>query len=63
MGTGTDVAIESAGITLLKGELSGTVKARSLAGGVCRRPPLSVGLMMKTPMSRAAAAATAGQLS
>jgi Cu+-exporting ATPase len=31
MGTGADVAIESAGITLLKGELSGIVKARKLA--------------------------------
>ncbi len=31
MGTGTDVAIESAGITLLKGDLTGIVKARSLS--------------------------------
>lgn len=31
MGTGADVAIESAGITLLKGELDGIVKARRLA--------------------------------
>ncbi|WP_082434231.1 heavy metal translocating P-type ATPase [Devosia sp. A16] len=31
MGTGADVAIESAGITLLKGELSGIVKARKLS--------------------------------
>jgi Cu+-exporting ATPase len=31
MGTGADVAIESAGITLLKGELGGIVKARTLA--------------------------------
>jgi P-type Cu+ transporter len=31
MGTGADVAIESAGITLLKGELSGIVKARRLS--------------------------------
>ena len=28
MGTGTDVAIESAGITLLKGDLAGLVRAR-----------------------------------
>lgn len=28
MGTGTDVAIESAGITLLKGDLTGIVRAR-----------------------------------
>jgi len=31
MGTGTDVAIESAGITLLYGDLSGIVKARHLS--------------------------------
>jgi Cu+-exporting ATPase len=31
MGTGTDVAIESAGITLLKGDLRGLVRARRLA--------------------------------
>jgi Cu+-exporting ATPase len=31
MGTGTDVAIESAGITLLKGDLAGLVKAHSLS--------------------------------
>jgi Cu+-exporting ATPase len=31
MGTGTDVAIESAGITLLKGDLSGIVRARKLS--------------------------------
>ena len=31
MGTGTDVAIESAGITLLKGDLTGIVRARSLS--------------------------------
>jgi len=31
MGTGADVAIESAGITLLKGDLAGAVRARKLA--------------------------------
>ncbi len=31
MGTGTDVAIESAGITLLKGDLRGIVRARALS--------------------------------
>jgi Cu+-exporting ATPase len=31
MGTGADVALESAGITLLKGDLSGIVRARRLA--------------------------------
>ncbi len=34
MGTGTDVAIESAGITLLKGDLMGIVKARKLSKAV-----------------------------
>jgi Cu+-exporting ATPase len=33
MGTGADVAIESAGITLLKGDLAGVLKARRLAHG------------------------------
>jgi Cu+-exporting ATPase len=32
MGTGTDVAIESAGITLVKGDLHGIVRARALSG-------------------------------
>jgi Cu+-exporting ATPase len=31
MGTGTDVAIESAGVTLLKGDLTGLVRARRLS--------------------------------
>ena len=31
MGTGTDVAIESAGITLLKGDLTGIARARYLS--------------------------------
>ena len=34
MGTGTDVAIESAGITLLKGDLMGIVRARKLSRAV-----------------------------
>jgi len=32
MGTGTDVAIESAGVTLLNGDLTGIVRARQLSG-------------------------------
>jgi Cu+-exporting ATPase len=36
MGTGTDVAIESAGITLLRGDLGGIVRARRLSRGVMR---------------------------
>ncbi|NNM30463.1 MAG: copper-translocating P-type ATPase, partial [Akkermansiaceae bacterium] len=36
MGTGTDVAIESAGITLVKGDLSGIAKAIALSRAVMR---------------------------
>jgi len=36
MGTGTDVAIESAGITLLKGDLAGLAKAHSLSRATMR---------------------------
>jgi Cu+-exporting ATPase len=36
MGTGTDVAMESAGITLLKGDLMGIVRARTLSRSVMR---------------------------
>ena len=31
MGTGTDVAMESAGVTLVKGDLNGIVRARALS--------------------------------
>jgi Cu+-exporting ATPase len=36
MGTGADVALESAGITLLKGDISGIVRARRLARATLR---------------------------
>jgi Cu+-exporting ATPase len=36
MGTGTDVAMESAGVTLLKGDLRGIVRARRLSRAVMR---------------------------
>jgi len=36
MGTGADVAIESAGITLVKGDLAGIVKARTLSEATMR---------------------------
>jgi Cu+-exporting ATPase len=36
MSTGSDVAIESAGITLLRGDLTGIVKARTLSAAVMR---------------------------
>ena len=39
MGTGADVAIESAGITLVKGDLGGIVRARRLAVATMREHP------------------------
>jgi Cu+-exporting ATPase len=36
MGTGTDVAIESAGVTLIKGDLTGIVRARRLSKATMR---------------------------
>jgi Cu+-exporting ATPase len=36
MGTGTDIAIESAAVTLIKGDLSGIVKARKLSSATMR---------------------------
>ncbi|MBI2293679.1 MAG: heavy metal translocating P-type ATPase [Betaproteobacteria bacterium] len=36
MGTGTDVAIQSAGVTLIKGDLAGIVRARHLSRAVMR---------------------------
>ena len=36
MGTGSDVAVESAGVTLVKGDLSGILRARLLAQGTMR---------------------------
>ena len=36
MGSGTDVAIESAGITLVKGDLTGIVRARELSHAAMR---------------------------
>ena len=36
MGTGTDVAMESAGVTLVKGDLRGIVRARTLSRATMR---------------------------
>ena len=36
MGTGTDIAMESASVTLVKGDLKGIVRARRLSGAVMR---------------------------
>ncbi len=43
MGTGTDVAIESAGITLLKGDLRGIVRARKLSRATIRNIKQNLG--------------------
>ena len=39
MGTGTDVAMESAGVTLLKGDLAGIVRARHLSAATMSQHP------------------------
>ena len=36
MGTGTDIAIESAGVTLVQGDLRGVVRARRLSAAASR---------------------------
>jgi Cu+-exporting ATPase len=36
MGTGTDVAIESAGVTLIKGDLAAIARARALSAATMR---------------------------
>ncbi len=36
MGTGADIAIESAGVTLLRGDLAGILRARKLSRAVMR---------------------------
>ena len=36
MGTGTDVAMESAGVTLVKGDLTGIIRARKLSHATMR---------------------------
>ena len=53
MGTGTDIAIESADITLLKGDLRGVVRARRLSKATMRniRQNLAVCFYLQHPWS------------
>ncbi len=44
MGTGTDVAIESAGVTLIKGDLGGIARARALSRATMRNIRQNLGL-------------------
>jgi len=50
MGTGTDVAIESAGITLLKGDLRGILRARKLSRATIRN--IKQNLSVRFPLQR-----------
>ena len=54
MGTGTDVAIESAGVTLVKGDLRGIVRARRLSQATMRniRQNLFFAFIYNPPASR-----------
>ena len=51
MGTGTDVAMESAGMTLVKGDLRGIAKARRLSRGVMRN--IRQNLVLRVHLQRA----------
>jgi soluble P-type ATPase/YHS domain-containing protein len=50
MGTGTDVAIESAGITLVKGDLRGILRARQLSRATTRN--IRQNLFLRSPTTR-----------
>ena len=43
MGTGTDVAMESAGVTLVKGDLRGLLRARRLSAATIRNIKQNLG--------------------
>ena len=50
MGHGTDVAIESAGVTLMKGDLMGLVKARNLSRQTMRNIKQNLFLALSTTL-------------
>ena len=59
MGTGTDVAMESAGVTLVKGDLRGIVRARRLSRAtMTQHPPES---RLRVPLQRAGRADRGGR--
>ena len=51
MGTGTDVAMQSAGITLVKGDLRGIVRARHLSFGLLLSPMIAAAAMSFSSVS------------
>ena len=54
MGTGTDVAMESAGVTLVKGDLRGIVRARRLSRATMREHPAEPVLRLRLQRARRA---------
>ena len=54
MGTGTDVAMESAGVTLVKGDLRGIVRARRLSRATMREHPAEPLLRLRLQRARRA---------
>ena len=54
MGTGTDVAMESAGVTLVKGDLRGIVRARQLSPGDDAQHPAEPVLRLRLQRRRRA---------
>ena len=51
-GTGTDVAIESAALTLVKGDLNGIVRARRLSHATMRNIPQNLFIAAACPCAR-----------
>jgi Cu+-exporting ATPase len=55
MGTGTDVAMESSGVTLLKGDLMGIVRARTLSHATMRNIHQNLSCLSRTTAKRTSA--------